>query len=52
MPLQSANDTLARLAPPTAVSLPLGDLDAVLRWLNPALHPVIVMGPDAVIRSF
>jgi len=34
------------------VSLPLGDLDAVLRWLNPALHPVIVMGPDAVIRSF
>ena len=34
------------------VSLPLDDLDAVLRWLNPALHPVIVMGPDAVIRSF
>ena len=34
------------------VSLPLSDLDAVLRWLNPALHPVIVMGPDAVIRSF
>ena len=39
---------------PTAgcVSLPLSDLDAVLRWLNPSLHPVIVMGPDAVIRSF
>ena len=34
------------------VSLPLGDLDAVLRWLNPASHPVIVMGPDAVVRSF
>ncbi len=34
------------------VSLPLSDLDAVLDWLNPALHPVIVMGPDAVIRSF
>ena len=34
------------------VSLPLADLDAVLRWLNPALHPVVVMGPDAVIRSF
>ncbi len=27
-------------------------LDAVLDWLNPALHPVIVMGPDSVIRSF
>ena len=34
------------------VSLPLNDLDAVLDWLNPALHPVIVMGPDSVIRSF
>jgi L,D-peptidoglycan transpeptidase YkuD (ErfK/YbiS/YcfS/YnhG family) len=34
------------------VSLPLGDLDAVLDWLNPALHPVVVMGPDSVIRSF
>ncbi len=34
------------------VSLPLAYLDAVLRWLNPALHPVIVMGPDAVVRSF
>ena len=34
------------------VSLPLADLDALLRWLNPALHPVIAMGPDTVIRSF
>jgi L,D-peptidoglycan transpeptidase YkuD (ErfK/YbiS/YcfS/YnhG family) len=34
------------------VSLPLGDLDQVLDWLNPALHPVIVMGPDSVIRSY
>ncbi len=34
------------------VSLPLSNLDAVLRWLDPALHPVIVMGPDVVIRSF
>ncbi len=34
------------------ISLPLGDLDQVLTWLNPALHPVIVMGPDSVIRSF
>jgi len=34
------------------VTLSLPDLVAVLRWLNPALHPVIVMGPDSVIRSF
>ena len=34
------------------VSLTLSDLDAVLRWLDPALHPVIVMGPDAVIKDF
>jgi hypothetical protein len=32
--------------------LALPELDSVLRWLNPALHPVIVMGPDDVIRSF
>ena len=44
----------ADVGQPTAgcVSLPLSDLVAVLDWLNPALHPVIVMGPDAVIRSF
>ena len=34
------------------VSLPLSYLNEVLRWLNPGLHPVIVMGPDAVIRSY
>jgi L,D-peptidoglycan transpeptidase YkuD (ErfK/YbiS/YcfS/YnhG family) len=34
------------------VSLPYPDLIAVLTWLKPALHPVIVMGPDSVIRSF
>ncbi|HEY1831257.1 MAG TPA: L,D-transpeptidase family protein [Acidimicrobiales bacterium] len=34
------------------VSLPLSDLDRVLDWLKPSLHPVIVMGPDAVIRSY
>jgi L,D-peptidoglycan transpeptidase YkuD (ErfK/YbiS/YcfS/YnhG family) len=34
------------------VSLPYADLIEVLTWLNPASHPVIVMGPDAVIRSF
>jgi L,D-peptidoglycan transpeptidase YkuD (ErfK/YbiS/YcfS/YnhG family) len=40
-------------APTTGcVSLPLADLDSVLTWLNPARHPVIVMGPDSVIRSF
>ncbi len=44
----------ANIGSPTqgCVSLPLGDLDQVLDWLNPALHPVIVMGPDSVIRSF
>jgi len=34
------------------VSLAYPDLIAVLDWLNPALHPVIVMGPDSVVRSF
>jgi L,D-peptidoglycan transpeptidase YkuD (ErfK/YbiS/YcfS/YnhG family) len=34
------------------VSLAYPDLIAVLRWLNPVLHPVIVMGPDSVIRTF
>ncbi len=44
----------ANIGAPTngCVSLPLSDLDQVLDWLNPALHPVIVMGPDAAIRSF
>ena len=53
-PLGSGIFLHADTGAPTAgcVSLPLGDLDAVLDWLNPALHPVIVMGPDAVIRSF
>ena len=61
--LQHAADRAARIGhlppcrhraprPRGCVSLPLGDLDAVLDWLNPALHPVIVMGPDSVIRSF
>ncbi|HEX4126875.1 MAG TPA: L,D-transpeptidase family protein [Acidimicrobiales bacterium] len=53
-PLGSGIFLHANIGSPTAgcVSLPLGDLDAVLDWLNPGLHPVIVMGPDAVIRSF
>ena len=44
----------ADLGVPTqgCVSLPYTDLVEVLRWLNPALHPVVVMGPDAVVRSF
>ena len=53
-PLGSGIFLHADIGAPTqgCVSLPLTDLDAVLAWLNPALHPVIVMGPDAVIRSF
>jgi L,D-peptidoglycan transpeptidase YkuD (ErfK/YbiS/YcfS/YnhG family) len=44
----------ADVGQPTAgcVSLPLSDLVQVLDWLKPALNPVIVMGPDSVIRSF
>jgi L,D-peptidoglycan transpeptidase YkuD (ErfK/YbiS/YcfS/YnhG family) len=39
---------------PTAgcVSVPLGDLDQLLRWLNPADSPAIVMGPAGEITSF
>ena len=53
-PLGSGIFLHADTGSPTAgcVSLPLNDLDAVLDWLNPALHPVVVMGPDSVIRSF
>ena len=53
-PLGSGIFLHADTGSPTAgcVSLPLADLDAVLDWLNPALHPVIVMGPDSVVRSF
>jgi L,D-peptidoglycan transpeptidase YkuD (ErfK/YbiS/YcfS/YnhG family) len=53
-PLGSGIFLHADIGAPTAgcVSLPLSDLDTVLKWLNPSLHPVIVMGPDSVIRSF
>lgn len=39
---------------PTAgcVSVPLGDLDLTLRWLNPADSPAIVMGPSSEIAHF
>jgi len=39
---------------PTAgcVSLPLPDLDTLLRWLQPAASPLVVMGPDSEIDRF
>ena len=39
---------------PTAgcVSVPLTDLDQLLRWLNPADSPVIAMGPNSEIARF
>lgn len=34
------------------VSLPLGELDRVLRWLDPAAAPIIVMAPAQEISRF
>ncbi len=34
------------------VSLPLGDLDQLLRWLDPAAAPAIVMGPTGELARF
>ena len=34
------------------VTLPLAELDEVLRWLNPAAGPLVVMGPDSEIDDF
>jgi L,D-peptidoglycan transpeptidase YkuD (ErfK/YbiS/YcfS/YnhG family) len=34
------------------VSLPLGELDALLRWLEPTASPLLVMGPDSEITRF
>jgi L,D-peptidoglycan transpeptidase YkuD (ErfK/YbiS/YcfS/YnhG family) len=34
------------------VSLPAPALDALLRWLNPAASPLIVIGTDASIRRY
>jgi len=31
------------------VSVPLGDLDRFLRWLDPRQSPVVVMGPASQI---
>jgi L,D-peptidoglycan transpeptidase YkuD (ErfK/YbiS/YcfS/YnhG family) len=44
----------ANIGAPTegCVSLPLGELDQFLQWLNPADSPQIVMGPAAEIDRF
>jgi len=44
----------ADIGTPTAgcVTIPLTDLDQLLRWLDPADSPVIVMGPTAEITHF
>jgi L,D-peptidoglycan transpeptidase YkuD (ErfK/YbiS/YcfS/YnhG family) len=44
----------ADIGVPTAgcVSVPLSDLDALLRWLAPAANPLVVMGPDSEIAKF
>lgn len=34
------------------VSLPLDELDDLLRWLDPASSPLVVMGPSSEIESF
>lgn len=34
------------------VSLPLAELDDVLRWLKPGAFPVVVMAPDSEIDNF
>jgi L,D-peptidoglycan transpeptidase YkuD (ErfK/YbiS/YcfS/YnhG family) len=34
------------------ISLPAPELDWLLRWLNPAAAPLIVIGVDATIRSY
>ena len=44
----------ADLGSPTAgcVSLPLDELDELLRWLNPSAGPLVVMGPDTEVERF
>jgi L,D-peptidoglycan transpeptidase YkuD (ErfK/YbiS/YcfS/YnhG family) len=34
------------------VSLPLGELDELLAWMDPASSPLVVMGPRSVIEGF
>ena len=44
----------ANIGQPTTgcVSLPLAELDQVLRWLDPSDHPAVVMGPTSEITDF
>jgi L,D-peptidoglycan transpeptidase YkuD (ErfK/YbiS/YcfS/YnhG family) len=44
----------ANLGSPTegCVGLPVDELDQLLRWLNPAAFPLIVLGPDSEITNF
>ena len=44
----------ADLGAPTTgcVSVPLGELDELLRWLDPDDAPLVVMGPDSEIEKF
>ena len=34
------------------ISVPLADLVSVLQWLRPTMDPMVVMGPDSVIRNY
>lgn len=44
----------ANLGSPTegCVGLPVDELDQLLRWLNPAAFPLVVLGPDSEITNF
>jgi L,D-peptidoglycan transpeptidase YkuD (ErfK/YbiS/YcfS/YnhG family) len=44
----------ANLGSPTegCVGLPIDELDQLLRWLNPAASPLVVLGPDSEISNF
>jgi L,D-peptidoglycan transpeptidase YkuD (ErfK/YbiS/YcfS/YnhG family) len=44
----------ANLGSPTegCVGLPVDELDQLLRWLNPADLPLVVLGPDSEITNF
>jgi L,D-peptidoglycan transpeptidase YkuD (ErfK/YbiS/YcfS/YnhG family) len=44
----------ANLGSPTegCVGLPVEELDQLLRWLNPAAFPLVVLGPDSEITNF
>jgi L,D-peptidoglycan transpeptidase YkuD (ErfK/YbiS/YcfS/YnhG family) len=44
----------ADLGAPTTgcISLPLDELEELLRWLNPSDTPIVLMGPDSEIEKF